>query len=67
MGQSTHFVRYATSEQPYGIKRYTAENRRLNGVLEEHLVCQTRTPHHLLLKPNPNLTLCFCCRNPENT
>lgn len=38
MGQANHFNRYATEDVPYGSRRYTAEARRLNYVLNEQLV-----------------------------
>ncbi|KAI1860848.1 uncharacterized protein JN550_011163 [Neoarthrinium moseri] len=37
MGQACHFLRYATESVPYGLKRYTAECRRLYHVLDVHL------------------------------
>lgn len=37
LGQACHFLRYATEDVPYGIKRYVAEGRRLYTVMETHL------------------------------
>jgi hypothetical protein len=39
MGQAAHFVRYSLEDVPYGVRRYTAECRRLFSVLEKQLVC----------------------------
>jgi GSH-dependent disulfide-bond oxidoreductase len=36
-GQAHHFIRNASEQVPYGIKRYTDETRRLYGVLETRL------------------------------
>ena len=36
-GQAAHFVRFASEQVPYAIKRYTDETRRLLGVMERRL------------------------------
>jgi len=37
LGQTHHFVRFAKEQVPYAIARFTAETRRLYGVLDGHL------------------------------
>ena len=43
-GQSNHFMRYASEDVPYGIKRYRNETRRLYRVLDTHLT-KTGSPY----------------------
>jgi hypothetical protein len=42
MGQTAHFLRYSWEDVPYGLRRYTAESRRLFSVMEDQLV---KTPY----------------------
>lgn len=42
MGQSAHFLRYSWEDIPYGIRRYSAESRRLFSVMESQLL---KTPY----------------------
>jgi glutathione S-transferase len=44
MGQAAHFVRYALEPVPYGVRRYTAECRRLFSILEKQLVSRHCRP-----------------------
>lgn len=36
-GQAHHFIRFAKERVPYGIERYSAETRRLYGVMNKRL------------------------------